>query len=67
MRQTLKISDMSCHHCEMTIENAVRKTGMIKSIKFNLDTKIVDIEGAIDPDEVVAAIEAVGYQVESIL
>jgi copper chaperone CopZ len=67
MKVTLRVPAMSCNHCKMTIDTAVKKADNIQDIKIDLDSKIVEIEGNPNIDQVVGNIQDAGYTVEEIL
>ena len=67
MKISLKVPDMTCNHCKMTIENAVNALGTVDTVEVDLDTKIVDVAGSAGVDKVVSAIRDSGYTVEQIL
>ncbi|MEJ2636754.1 MAG: heavy-metal-associated domain-containing protein [Calditrichia bacterium] len=67
MKLTVKVPDMTCNHCKMTINSAIQKLNEIENVDINLDTKIVEVSGKIDVQEVVGAIKDSGYTVEQIL
>jgi copper chaperone CopZ len=67
MKLTVKVPDMTCNHCKMTINSAIQKLNEIENVDINLDTKIVEVSGKIDVQEVVGAIKNSGYTVEQIL
>ena len=63
-KQTITVEGMTCHHCEMTVENAVRSIKNVKKVKASHPDKKVDIEyeNFPDPEAIKMAIRAAGYQ-----
>lgn len=62
-QQTIKIEGMTCGHCEMTVERAVKQVANVKSAKAHAkDGKVeVSFSGELDVDAVKANVEAAGY------
>lgn len=62
---TLSVPDISCGHCKMSIENAVKGIPGISSVEVHIEDKTVDVE-YVDPADlagIIAAIEDQGYAV----
>lgn len=60
----VKVSNMTCGHCKMTIEKALQENGFDK-VDIDLDNKIVKVDlGAKTKEDVVSIIESKGYEVE---
>lgn len=62
----LKVEGMSCGHCEIAVQDAVRKLPGIKKVKANRRKKqaVVDYDTAqVTPEQIKAAINATGYTV----
>lgn len=60
----VKVTDMTCGHCKMSIENALKAKGF-DEVSIDLDSKMVEVElGGKAESDVVEAIEAKGYTVE---
>jgi Cu+-exporting ATPase len=59
---TLQVTNMTCNHCKMTIENTLNEHGFT-NVNIDLDEKTVtfDLNGN-SADQAVAAIEAKGYE-----
>lgn len=62
---TLSVPDISCGHCKMSIEGAVKELPGISHVEVHVDTKTVDVEftAPADRDGIVEAIEEQGYAV----
>ncbi len=56
------IPDMSCNHCKLKINNALKEIKGIDSIRIDVDKKMLEIKGAVDKSLVINAIENAGYK-----
>jgi copper chaperone len=66
MKLTLTAPDMSCNHCKMTIENAVKELSGIKQVNADPNTKKVTVdfdEKTVSIDDIKSVIEDAGYEV----
>jgi Cu+-exporting ATPase len=52
---------MTCQHCVARVENAIRAVAGVQSVEVQLDSGRALVQGA-PPHQVIAAIEAAGYQ-----
>ena len=68
-QQAVKVEGMTCGHCEMTVEKAVRQVTNVETAKASAKDKKVEItfSGELDLSAVKAKVEAAGYQVASTL
>lgn len=65
---TLTVPDISCAHCKESIEGAVSSLPGVRAVEVEIEPKTVNLEydeAEIDLDEIVRAIEEVGYDVSS--
>jgi copper chaperone len=65
---TLQVEGMTCGHCEIAVQDAVRKLPGIKKVKANKRKKeaVVDYDAAlVEVETIIKAIAATGYQVIS--
>ncbi len=63
---TLSVPDISCNHCKMSIEGAVKELTGIDSATVDIEGRSVAIsfeEASQTHDAIVAAIEEQGYEV----
>ncbi len=63
---TLDVEGMTCHHCKMTVEKAVKALDGIHSAEVNLEEKNVTIhydQKKVDIPHIKEAIENSGYHV----
>ena len=65
MKHQLSVPDMSCNHCKMSIENALKNFPEISNIEVNLNSKNVnfDLTDEQKLPQVVQEIEDLGYDV----
>ncbi len=64
---TLSVPDISCGHCKMSIEGAVRPLAGIDSVEVHIDAKTVDVtwdDSTLPLATIVDAIEDQGYEVD---
>ncbi len=61
----LKVEGMTCSHCEMSIQKAIREVQNVLTVKANRAKKEVEIvyNGNINLDEIKKRIEDLGYRV----
>ncbi|WP_461255581.1 heavy-metal-associated domain-containing protein [Treponema sp. R80B11-R83G3] len=62
----LKVDGMSCSHCEIAVQDAVRKLSGIKKVKADRHKKevVVDYDASLATQEqIVSAINSTGYSV----
>ena len=68
MNTTLNVPDISCNHCKDTIEGAVGQLEGIETVQVDVEQRTVAVafdETEISLPQIVAAIDEVGYEVES--
>lgn len=64
---TLNVKGMSCDHCKMTVEKAVKALDGVSKVNVDLEAKTVTVgydEGRVGPARFRDAIEEKGYTVE---
>jgi copper chaperone CopZ len=64
-RLTLTIERMTCHHCEMTVEKAVKQLKNVLSAKADHQNKTLEIvyTGELKIEDVKQKVEEAGYKV----
>ncbi len=64
-RLTLTVEGMTCHHCEMTVEKAVKQLKNVISAKADHMNKTLEIvyTGELNINDVKEKVESVGYKV----
>lgn len=68
MEKTLNVQGMSCGHCKMSVEGALKKLDGVSAAEVNLDDAKVDVtfdESKVTVDAMKEAIEEQGYDVEA--
>jgi copper chaperone len=67
MRQeTLRVPEISCEHCQRTIEGAVSELPGVASVTVRIPDKTVEVEfdeSRTDRDAIARAIESQGFEV----
>jgi copper chaperone len=64
---TLSVPDISCAHCKMSIEGAVRPLAGVDTVEVHIDAKTVDVawdDSTLSLEAIVDAIEDQGYEVD---
>lgn len=69
MTKKVFIEGMSCGHCVMHVENALKELQGVSSVKVSLEGKVADIELSSDvsDEKIKAAIEDAGYEATKIV
>ncbi len=66
-KDTLSVPDISCNHCKMAIEGAVKGLKGIASVRADVPGKTVDVEyddKTVSINDIAAAIEEQGYSIK---
>lgn len=68
MVTTLKVKGMTCQHCVMSVKKALGQLEEIQNVDVDLQKGEVRFENKrpVEPDRIVKAIEAAGYEVISV-
>lgn len=61
MATTLTVEEMSCEHCEQTVEDALEDVSGVTAAEADREREVASVEGDADPDSLVAAVEEAGY------
>ena len=67
-RETLRVPDISCEHCQRSIEGAVSEVSGVARVAVRIPDKTVEVEfdeSQTDREAIVGAIESQGYEVSS--
>lgn len=59
----LNVEGMSCNHCKMAVEKAVKGINGVESVQVSLDKREAIVTGSAARELLVQAIEDAGYQV----
>jgi copper chaperone CopZ len=57
----VKIEGMSCNHCKMRVEKALKQVQGVDEVQVDLEGKTAEIKGNPDLEAVKAAVEDTGY------
>lgn len=64
METKYKVSGMMCKHCAARVQKAIETVPAVDSVEINLEQGVATVNGEAMPDEVMAAVTAVGYGIE---
>jgi len=67
MEVTIKIPDMTCDHCKITIEKALRDVSGVAQVQVTLREHRVKVSGDTEVNQIISAIQSAGYTTEEIL
>lgn len=59
----IKIEGMSCDHCKMAVEKALKAVDGVESVQVDLEKKQAMVTGSANTDDLYDAIEEVGFTV----
>lgn len=59
----LKIEGMSCNHCKMSVEKALKKVAGVEKAEVDLGRKEAVVAGSADRAELVKAVDEAGFNV----
>lgn len=65
--KTFNVPNISCHHCQMRIEKALKGLEAVASAKAEVPTKSVNVEwdeSALGWDDIKSALDKIGYPPE---
>jgi copper chaperone len=58
----LKITGMTCGHCQSAVEGALEAVAGVEAVRVDLAKGVAEVEGNVDASALVAAVEDEGYQ-----
>lgn len=58
---TLSVPDMSCNHCKMTVEKALGEVAGAGSVKVDLSSRQVEVDGRAPVEALLQALDRAGY------
>ena len=64
MAALYKVPNMTCEHCKITLDKAIRKVANVTDVAINLKTKEIKVQGDAKDEQVIKAIIDAGYTVE---
>lgn len=65
MSTIIKVAGMSCNHCKMAVEKALKAVPGVEQAEANVQKGQAVVEGTPQREELVKAIEEAGYEVVS--
>lgn len=65
MAQTLTVTGMSCEHCEQTVREALEAVDGVTEATVDHESEQATVEGTVDTDALVTAVEDAGYEAEA--
>lgn len=60
--KVFKIEGMTCNHCVMNVEKAIRDVLGVKDVEVNLAGGTARVEGEFSVEEIKSAVESIGYK-----
>ena len=63
-KTVLKVEGMSCNHCKMAVEKAVREVAGVEEALVNLEQKELTVTGSASREQLVEAVTKAGYEVK---
>ncbi|MCD6417270.1 heavy-metal-associated domain-containing protein [bacterium] len=67
MKYQIVVNDMTCKHCQATIEQAINNIPGVENVIVNLDDKLVFVDGDVAGEKIVEAIRKAGYSPQNIV
>lgn len=58
----LNVTGMSCNHCLGAVKSALEEVAGVKAVRVDLAGGTAEVEGAVNSDELVAAVREAGYE-----
>ncbi len=59
----MKVEGMSCNHCKMAVEKALKQVGGVEAVQVDLGKKEVVVKGSAARNRLAQAITEAGYEV----
>lgn len=60
------VPEMSCGHCKAKIEEALLEADAGAELNFDMEAREIDVDSVLDTSEVIAAMQAAGYEASQI-
>ena len=64
MTKEYQIKGMNCPHCQATVTKSISGVNGVEQVEVNLSSGKATVEGSHNPEDVVAAVRAAGFDVE---
>ena len=62
--ETFKVEGMKCNHCKANVEKVALTVEGVEHAEANLASSTVTVEGEFDKEELISAIESIGFKVK---
>lgn len=62
----LRVKGMTCNHCVKSVKEALESVDGSQSVSVDLSSGIAKIEGQVELDKLIAAVEEEGYSASAI-
>ncbi|MDR0273948.1 MAG: cation transporter [Burkholderiaceae bacterium] len=63
MPQQFTVTGMTCNHCEMTVQRAIKQLDAHAEVKINRNRNLVEVDSSQPRQALAAAIREKGYEV----
>jgi copper chaperone CopZ len=67
MKVIIKIPDLTCENCKITIENTLKTLSDVDEFQVDLSGKQVQISGSFEVSQIIESIRSAGYHPAEIL
>ena len=61
-KKQFKVDGMMCNHCRANVEKNIKALQGVENVEVDLASSIAVVEGNVSDEEVIKAIEGIGYQ-----
>lgn len=61
-KKQFKVDGMMCNHCRANVEKNIKALQGVENVEVDLASGIAVVEGNVSDEEVIKAIEGIGYQ-----
>ena len=61
-KKQFKVDGMMCNHCRANVEKNIKVLQGVENVEVDLASGIAVVEGNVSDEEVIKAIEGIGYQ-----
>ena len=60
--QTLEVKGMTCGGCHRSVQQALSSVPGVERVTVDLPSGRADVEGSAEPDALIGAVQAIGYE-----
>lgn len=61
-KKQFKVDGMMCNHCRANVEKSIKNLQGVENVEVDLASGIAVVEGNVSDEEVIKAIESLGYK-----